>query len=102
MGGRAKQIVRFFWGGGERATERALQNQVWRLQKVVLSGLCPFPVRKDDRAWTNGGGERILGGGGSKTGFGGGVLWYVFPSPGFPHLPCFSLSCLLISFSLIF
>ena len=48
------------------------------LRKWDWSGLRPFPLR--ERQGAEKGGGHIIGGG-VQNRFGGGVLWYVFPSP---------------------
>ena len=61
--------------------ECALQNQFFGgLRK---SGLCPFPLKKR-HAVDKGGGERIIGGGGSKIAFGEGVYGRFSPLLSFP------------------
>ena len=50
----------------------------------------PVSSKEDNRAKTNGGGERIIGGG-VQNRFWEGVLWYVSPSPEFSTPLCFSL-----------
>ena len=54
------------------------------LIKLDLSGLCRFPLRRMTLREQRGGGKSYHKWGGSKTVFGGGDLWYVFPSPEFP------------------
>ena len=51
----------------------------------------PVSSKENNRAKTNGGGKRIIGGGGVQNRFWEGVLWYVFPSPEFSTPLCFSL-----------
>ena len=87
--GGAKRIVRCF-GGGECTIECPLQN-FGGLRKRDLSDLCPFPPKKMTWREQMGVGKRIIGGGGVRNRFWGGVLRYVFPSPEFSTPPCFSL-----------
>ena len=48
----------------------------------------PVSSKENNRAKTNGGGKRIIGGGVQNC-FWEGVLWYVFPSPEFSNPPLF-------------
>ena len=58
------------------------------------SGLCPNPLKGNDRVWTNGGqGKHIIGGmGGGPKPFCRGVLWCVFPASEFFIPLCRSLN----------
>ena len=49
----------------------------------------PVSSKENNRAKTNGGGKRIIGGGGVQNRFWEGALWYVFPSPEFSTPLCF-------------
>ena len=58
----------------------------------------PVSSKENNRAKTNGGGQRIIGGG-VQNRFWEGVLWYVFPSPEFstPFCPKHHLRLFLTS-----
>ena len=78
MGG-GKRIVRIL--GGEQTIEHALQNQVWRPQKVGLVWSVPFSSKQNDRAWiTRGGNVTYRGGEGPKPVLGRGFM-VCFPLP---------------------
>ena len=77
MGG---QNVSCDFGGGKRTIERALQNQFWRPQKVGFAWSVPVSSKENNRAKTNGGGKRIIGGGGQKPFLGRGFM-VCFPLP---------------------
>ena len=82
------KTYRAIFVGGKRAIKCPLQGQFWRPQKWDSSGLCLFPVRKMT-GHEQRGGKRIISGG-VQIRFGGGALWYVFPSPESPPLLFFS------------
>ena len=64
------------WGGGKRTVECALQIHFWRPLQVGLVWSVPVSCKENDRAWTNGRGKRI-GGGGPKPSLGRGhsLMW---------------------------
>ena len=80
--GGAKRIVRFW--GGKRTIEHALQNQFWRPEKVGFAWSVPEETKENNRAKTNEGGKRIIGGRGSKTVFGKGFYGMFSPPLSFP------------------
>ena len=86
------QNVSCDFGGGKRTIECALQNQFWRPQKVGFAWSVRVSSKENNRAKTNWGGKRIIGGGVQKNRFWEGVLWYVFPSPEFSTPLCSSLN----------
>ena len=72
--GGAKRIVRF-WGGKTYHRVRPPKPVLEASESGDLPGLCRFPLRENNRAKTNGGGKRIIGGG-VQNRFWEGVLWY--------------------------
>ena len=77
MGG---QNVSCDFGEGKRTIERALQNQFWRPEKVGFAWSVPVSFKENNRAKTNGGGKRIMGGGGPKPILGRGfVVCFALP-----------------------
>ena len=77
MGG---QNVSCDFRGGKRTIGCALQNQFWRPQKVGFAWSVPVSSKENNRAKTNGGAKRIIGGGGPKPFFGRGFM-VCFPLP---------------------
>ena len=90
--GRAKHIVRFFWGGGGETYYRVPPPKP--LLEASGSGICLVCARflqMTGREQMGGGGTYNRWGGGVQNCFWGGV--YVFPFPEFSTPPlCFSLT----------
>ena len=85
-GGKTYRVI---WGGGggKRTAERALQNHLWRPQKLGLVWSVPLSFKGNDReSPKKGGGKTYRRGGGPKTFLGRGFsqnLRYVFHPPEF-------------------
>ena len=86
---RGGKMYRAIFGGETYYKSAPSKTTFGGLRKWDLSGVFPFL----QRIWhfvNKWGGKRIIARG-VQNRFGGGVLWYVLPSPEFSTPPCFSL-----------